>query len=283
MFDKDGTLLDFQALYGTWAAVMTKQLERIEPRVDWAAALGVRFLEEPLPVHDPAGPLAMASNSQLEAILAWQLYQSGWAWNEAVQQVQEQFEKVNQTINTLRPVKPTAGVEAFLKACRTAGLPLAVVTADDTLMAERHLEWSGLRPYFQAVIGTDQVARGKPNPDMALLACQRLAVKPNRALVIGDTSGDIMMGRQAGLRAAILVGGRKNGSQQAAAQTQPEAADRREAGMHCTDSLPPNQGIAALPLQPASPRPARAAIPDAWIMDFTELTVRSTRPEGDEE
>jgi phosphoglycolate phosphatase len=48
----------------------------------------------------------------------------------------------------------------------------------------------------------------KPAPDMLLAACQHLGVRPERTAVVGDTMGDLLMGRRAGagFRVAVLTG-----------------------------------------------------------------------------
>ncbi|WP_245237803.1 HAD-IA family hydrolase [Paenibacillus ihuae] len=64
-----------------------------------------------------------------------------------------------------------------------------------------------MRSYFSSVIGTDQAERGKPFPDMALLACGQLGVHPSAAAVIGDTNGDMRMAKAAGAAVAIGITG----------------------------------------------------------------------------
>ena len=93
----------------------------------------------------------------------------------------------------------------FWKKCQQAGIPMAVVTADETGAAIKHLSWLGLDHYFAEIIGTDQVERGKPFPDMVELACRRLGVNVAAAAVIGDSGGDMRMARSAGAAAAIGI------------------------------------------------------------------------------
>ncbi len=73
------------------------------------------------------------------------------------------------------PVK--AGALELLEALRSQGTPCAVATSTSTAHAEAHLQNVGLRGYFQAVIGGDQVANGKPAPDIYLSAAKALGVQ----------------------------------------------------------------------------------------------------------
>lgn len=61
---------------------------------------------------------------------------------------------------------------------------------------------------FDVVIGTDLVERGKPFPDMLLLACERLGIPVQHTVVIGDTDGDMEMARSAGAGYRIGIGER---------------------------------------------------------------------------
>lgn len=261
LFDKDGTLLQFISLWGSWGECFLTQFNRkLEQR-------GLRFPEQHLSsllgtVHDAAGqiidydrngPLAMGTMSDLYAILSWQGYTLGLSWAEAVELVDSCRNVADAMLEQSRPVRPLSGLVPFLDACVAQGIPMAVVTADETAAAENHLCWMGIRQYFTAVIGTDQVERGKPFPDMALLACQRLGVSPAEAAVIGDTNGDMRMAKAAGAAVAIGIAGgitaglaasaaaegpdaNAGGNGQAAASRVTSAADTQAAGTLLPDA-----------------------------------------------
>lgn len=82
-------------------------------------------------------------------------------------------------------------------------MKLAVVTSDSTEAAQEHLEWMGLTSYFDEIIGHDRVTYGKPDPEMAETACALLGLSPADVVVIGDSNGDMQMGKRAGVRLAI--------------------------------------------------------------------------------
>jgi HAD superfamily hydrolase (TIGR01509 family) len=77
-------------------------------------------------------------------------------------------------------------------------LPKAVITNSPTSLARRALSLAKLESRFDAVVGSDQVARSKPAPDMVLEACRRLEVRPEEALVVGDSRFDEGAARAAG-------------------------------------------------------------------------------------
>ena len=68
------------------------------------------------------------------------------------------------------------------------------------------LEVTGLAPLFEHVFSAVQVARGKPAPDLYLLAAKTLGEPPERCIVIEDTSRGVVAGRAAGARVVGFAG-----------------------------------------------------------------------------
>ncbi|WP_425464181.1 HAD family hydrolase [Paenibacillus lentus] len=210
LFDKDGTLLDFMALWGEWAMRLLDLLDghlemmgarRIDSKAD---LLGLRLDDrQRVTDYDKAGPLAMGSEEEVTALLAWQLYAAGVPWNEALIQIRQLSSSAMIELKKHKNARPLPGLEVFLNACRERNIRLAVVTSDTTEAAREHLSWMGIEHYFAAIIGRDQVNFGKPFPEMALLACEELGIPPELAIVIGDSNGDMQMGKQAGVQMTV--------------------------------------------------------------------------------
>lgn len=214
LFDKDGTLLDFTAMWGFWT---DRALDLFRTLL---AERGLELAEADLPQiwgtthdekgkttdYDRRGPLAMGTVDEMHAVLAWHSYRAGLSWAEAKLLVRRCAEQADAAMEAERPAQLLPGVRNFLDRCRELHVPMGVVTADETDSALRHLEWLGIAEYFEIVIGTDLAQRGKPFPDLCLLACERLGVRPERVVVIGDTDGDMEMARAAGAALKIGIG-----------------------------------------------------------------------------
>lgn len=93
------------------------------------------------------------------------------------------------------------GVPELLATLRAAGHPLAVVTSKIRRSAVELLTATGLLDAFDTLSCHDMASRGKPHPDLALLAAEALAVPPRCCVVIGDTVDDVRMAQAAGMTA----------------------------------------------------------------------------------
>ncbi|GAA1773993.1 HAD family hydrolase [Streptomonospora arabica] len=103
------------------------------------------------------------------------------------------------------------GVAEGLGKLRANGVLTAVATSKTLDGARKTVRLTGIAESFDVLVGHDLVAEGKPAPDMAVHAAELLGVEPQRCTVVGDTAGDIRMGRQAGMRTIAVtygVGGR---------------------------------------------------------------------------
>ena len=88
-------------------------------------------------------------------------------------------------------------VEAVSELTRL-GLRLAVVSNWDVALAE-HLERIGLADRFEAVVTSAEAGAPKPDPRIFELALERLQVRPERALHVGDSEADEEGARAAGM------------------------------------------------------------------------------------
>jgi phosphoglycolate phosphatase len=99
------------------------------------------------------------------------------------------------------------GVGEGIAELHRSGLRLGVATSKVQAGAVAQLEAAGIAPYFEVVAGYDAVSRPKPEPDLALYVLGKLGVAPEEALVVGDTTHDLLMARGAGLRAIAVTYG----------------------------------------------------------------------------
>jgi len=209
LFDKDGTLLNFGELWIGWFDQLVDAINSYltpEQQLDAPALYSHVGIYPESRLWDPTGPLTIGSLDDIAIILALNLYHSHrLPWNEATQVTQDALADLDQHIDWAAHVTPVKGLLDFLQQASQAGLRLGVVTSDNQRSAQNHIQLLSVDKYFSVVLGHDQVPRGKPYPDMVLDACRQLGVQPERTLIIGDSNGDMMMGKNAGLQAGIGI------------------------------------------------------------------------------
>lgn len=100
------------------------------------------------------------------------------------------------------PTKP--GLASVLDLLEARAFPRAVATSSARASAHRLLHAAGVRHRFDIIVGGDDVAHGKPAPDLFLLAARYLGVAPSDCVVLEDSSAGIRAAHHAGMT-SILV------------------------------------------------------------------------------
>lgn len=180
VFDCDGVLLDS---------------ERLAVRVDAVvlASLGWELSEEEI-VHRFVGRSHAHMVGEIEAHLGRPL-PVGWE-----EEVQPLYDHAFET--ELRPV------EGVVQALDCLQLPTCVASSSSHARLRRTLGLTGLYNRFAGrIFSAEDVARGKPAPDLFLHAAARMGVDPARCVVVEDSQYGVAAARAAGMRSFGYAGG----------------------------------------------------------------------------
>lgn len=90
------------------------------------------------------------------------------------------------------------GVADTLATLKRAGVTLLIASNNIREVLERLTTQLDIAQYFDGIICADDVVNAKPAPDIALLALERYNIKGSEVLVVGDSTYDMDMGREAG-------------------------------------------------------------------------------------
>lgn len=96
------------------------------------------------------------------------------------------------------------GAKALLEALQAAGVPRALATSSGREKALHHLNKAGVRGSFDVVVTRDDVARGKPHPDLFLLAAERLGTPPADCLALEDSYNGVRAAHAAGMPVVMV-------------------------------------------------------------------------------
>ena len=101
----------------------------------------------------------------------------------------------------VKDLKPLTGAREFINKCKSRGLKLAVASAADKVKVDINLGILDLPAgTFDAVVNGLDVEKKKPDPEIFLLAANRLGVSPSDCLVVEDAVNGVAAARAAGSR-----------------------------------------------------------------------------------
>ena len=104
-------------------------------------------------------------------------------------------------------IRPLPGARELLETLTALHVPWAVATSGSEVTAKGPLSLLGI-PAGTPIVTRDQVAYAKPNPDLFLVAAERLGVPPGDCFVVGDSIWDLLAAQRAGaLGVGLLSGG----------------------------------------------------------------------------
>ena len=183
IFDLDGTLVDTCALHERAWANLAHSLALPMTREFFLEHFGRR--NEPIiaALHERAG-LAAPPPARV---------------NELAERKEEEFRAM---LAASFPAMP--GSHALLQSLRGAGWRLAIGSSAPPVNVDAHLRGLGCPELFDAVVTGACVTRGKPDPDVFLLAADRLHLRPSHCVVIEDAVPGIEAAHRAGMACVAL-------------------------------------------------------------------------------
>lgn len=99
------------------------------------------------------------------------------------------------------------GAAEAIAALKARGLTVGVCSNKPRAFTQRLLDYLGLAGQIDLVLGPEDVARPKPAPDMLVTALERLRLKPEQILYVGDMTVDVETARAAGVRVWVVPTG----------------------------------------------------------------------------
>ncbi|MBL8582787.1 MAG: HAD family hydrolase [Rhizobiaceae bacterium] len=197
LFDKDGTLVDFQA---TWFAIGEELAMR--------AAGGSRPRAEALLMeagydfehHRFVADSVFAAGTNADIVALWYPELSAAERQPMV----TEFDTLTAIEGAAKSV-PLPGIREALAELHGIGLRLGVATNDSTGGAERTLAALGVSQLFDAAYGYDAVANPKPAPDIVHAFADLTGLKVSEIAMVGDNRHDLEMARAGGVGLAVGV------------------------------------------------------------------------------
>lgn len=113
----------------------------------------------------------------------------------------EKREKMILDIMANEDIKPVSGIPELLRSIKALGLKTAVASSSGIELIKLVLDRLGIAVYFDSITSGNDVKRGKPSPDIFLLAAERIGVNPRDCFVVEDSENGVKAAKSAGMKA----------------------------------------------------------------------------------
>ena len=201
IFDKDGTLEDSQQFLRLLGMKRSRLADAQIPGVGEPLQMAFGIEGSSL---DPTGLLAVGSRRENEIVAAGYIAETGRAWLESLTIARRAFDEADEMFKNSATSPLFVGSLEVLKSLSEAGLKLGILSAATTEAVQKFVKHHALADYIQLEMGVDSTLH-KPDPKLFLQACEKLGVNPAATLMVGDSAGDIQMGRDAGAAGCIGI------------------------------------------------------------------------------
>lgn len=178
IFDMDGLLFDTEVLYNKeWKKVADEN----------GLILEEKMLDE---IRGTGGTVMYETINRY------------WPKIDAAELRKQIFENTKEILSKNVPIK--CGALELLRYLKDQGVRTAVASSSPLESIQNNLKVSGLESYFDVIVSGEQVAHGKPAPDIFLMAAEKLNLRPEECYVFEDGPNGIYAGVKAGC-ATIMI------------------------------------------------------------------------------
>lgn len=180
IFDMDGVIFDSESLVlDCW--------EKVGEKYHLADIRGV-FIE------------CIGTNKEKTKEIVYEHYGESFAYDKFAEKASLLFHEAVKEGGL--PIKK--GVRELLEYLRQNEIPVGLASSTRLAVVAEELKQAGLYDYFHVVVGGDQLKRSKPNPDIYLIACEKMKVLPKDAYAIEDSYNGIRAAYSAGMMPVMV-------------------------------------------------------------------------------
>lgn len=176
LFDLDGTIIDSEPLH-------TEAVLRI-----------LRDRSIDLKPSDLEKFIGISSS------IMWEEMQKSFGFLESVESLKALQHRMNLEMLLESGSILIPGILELLGELKTAGIRTAIASSSSRAYIEAVVDEYSLERYVDCIVSGEEVARGKPNPDVFLRAAELLGVEPEACVVIEDSDNGLAAARAAGIR-----------------------------------------------------------------------------------
>ncbi len=196
LFDKDGTLFDFNLTWAKWAHDFILYMADGNVDVQTRLAMALQF-DMPSSIFGPTSPIIAHTLAEIAEVVYAALPD-----RDPVAVLAHMRNSA-----TLAQQSPAVPLKPLLDGFLARGLQLGIATNDAEEPARAHLTRAGILDYFAFIAGYDSGFGAKPETGMQLAFLAQTGLEPHQVAMIGDSTHDLHSGREAGMHTiGVLTG-----------------------------------------------------------------------------
>ncbi len=180
IFDMDGVLVDSEPLYIDMNQKFFRELGADIPVEEHHTFVGI------------------------SATAMWGYIREKFALTASVEELIQKEKDLKYQLLRDSALLPMAGATELLAALHSSGVSLALGTSSLRKNASLILEKTNLLQYFDVLTTGEEVKRGKPSPDLFLLAAEKMGRTPQECIVIEDSANGVKAAKAAGMLCIAL-------------------------------------------------------------------------------
>jgi phosphoglycolate phosphatase-like HAD superfamily hydrolase len=201
IFDKDGTLINFDIMWGNWTLHLAGRLQAsigLDIRQALCECYGYDVASRKIL---PDGKLTCTPMWRLRELMVEVVASSGIPVAEASAAVENSW----QVPDPVALAQPFTDIRKLFLNIHRLGIKIAIATTDDREPTHAMFQAFGVRDLITTMVCGDDGIQAKPAPDMVTIICRRMNMDPCNVVVIGDTAADLQMARSAGVGYVVGV------------------------------------------------------------------------------
>ncbi len=175
IFDMDGVLVDSEPLYISMNQKFFRELGADISMEEHQAFVGI------------------------SAVAMWSFIREKFALSATVEELVHREKELKFQLLQESNLQAIEGTPELLAVLRDSGVPLALGTSSLRKNADLILGTIGLLPYFDVRTTGEEIKRGKPNPDVFLLAAEKMNRAPQECIVVEDSANGVKAAKAAGM------------------------------------------------------------------------------------
>ncbi|MCY4303500.1 MAG: HAD family hydrolase [Aestuariivita sp.] len=196
LFDKDGTLFDFNKTWSAWAVSFLLKIADGDQILAKKLGAIIGFNFENRHFSEDSVVIAGTPKDITDALRPF----------FSATKLKRIYNLINQSANNTAQVEAVPLVP-LLDSLKERGLVLGVATNDSEQSAYSHLSLAGILNRFSFIAGYDSGFGFKPHPEQLLAFCNEVNIFPNAAIMVGDSTFDLIAGRNAGMKTVGVLTG----------------------------------------------------------------------------